>query len=431
MSGRPPVPVLGFLNQAVSVLNKPILWSAVGFGFCVYVAIITWGIRDRSHLSPHMPSVQGGRAVATITRVEEKSPQSVASGRVFLPGEMLAIDAGTVELKLKRGATLVIDGPASLSVDDDNRATLREGKLVANVPLEAIGFTLETPTAKIVDFGTEFGVLIEAGGSSEVQVFEGQIDVQSAGAESHLPALRVARGEKVIVSANRDAPLVSQPATSADSRRFDWANSTRAALALRRNSARRKVISIDWDPNEDSLGPTDVAGVVPVDHWNVFTTSTAQFRVKDDAGITTTAEFTTHTLAGPVGAGIGPLPGPDLNSGPDGRMMNVVVCDNAALSTFQTYLSFSDVPYSTYDVYVYTSANVSGRTAEFRIGTDVKSKGSANPGTYTQGENYLLFSGLTGSSFKIEARSTSEVPQIVFNGLQIVERVGELSKPSQ
>ena len=79
--------------------------------------------------------------------------------------------------------TLLVEGPASWTVDGDNRAMLTAGKLVANVPPVALGFTLETSTATIVDFGTEFGVPIHPSGSSEVQVFEGRVEIRSAGSE--------------------------------------------------------------------------------------------------------------------------------------------------------------------------------------------------------------------------------------------------------
>jgi len=44
------------------------------------------------------------------------------------------------------------------------------------VPPEGIGFTVETPEAEVVDFGTEFSVDVE-GGASEVHVFDGLVRV--------------------------------------------------------------------------------------------------------------------------------------------------------------------------------------------------------------------------------------------------------------
>jgi ferric-dicitrate binding protein FerR (iron transport regulator) len=49
---------------------------------------------------------------------------------------------------------------------------------------KAIGFTVETPAADVVDFGTEFSVDV-AGGASEVHVFEGLVQVQPRSTEWH------------------------------------------------------------------------------------------------------------------------------------------------------------------------------------------------------------------------------------------------------
>jgi hypothetical protein len=71
---------------------------------------------------------------------------------------------------------LVIEGPADWTIDGDNNATLKRGKLVATVPKQAVGFTVVTPTARLVDLGTEFGVRVSDGGSTELLVLRGAVD---------------------------------------------------------------------------------------------------------------------------------------------------------------------------------------------------------------------------------------------------------------
>src|SRR5262249_13537994 len=94
-------------------------------------------------------------------------------------GEALKIDSGWLEIELNRGVKLSIEGPATWSIHDDNRATLSAGKLLARVPSQAVGFTIETPTAKIIDLGTEFGVQVDNHGTTDVQVFKGEIELQT------------------------------------------------------------------------------------------------------------------------------------------------------------------------------------------------------------------------------------------------------------
>ena len=131
-------------------------------------------------------------------------------------GEPLEIESGVVQLELKSGAKLWVEGPADWVIDGDNRATLKQGKLIAQVPSQAIGFTINTSTAKIVDLGTEFGIATNVSGETEVNVFRGRVLVQpvakasSPSRESFVlragEAKRIAVGGAVeVASANKTA----------------------------------------------------------------------------------------------------------------------------------------------------------------------------------------------------------------------------------
>ncbi len=70
------------------------------------------------------------------------------------------LDKGQVELKTIKGARVLIEGPAVFSLVTDDNMIMRQGKLYASVPQRAIGFTVNTPNAKVIDLGTEFGIEI-------------------------------------------------------------------------------------------------------------------------------------------------------------------------------------------------------------------------------------------------------------------------------
>jgi hypothetical protein len=99
-------------------------------------------------------------------------------------GEPLKISSGTIELELKAGAQLVVEGPADWSVNGHNSISLRAGKVWARVPKQAIGFTVETPTAEVVDLGTEFAVEADQQGT-EVQVFQGKVELHPGSKVNH------------------------------------------------------------------------------------------------------------------------------------------------------------------------------------------------------------------------------------------------------
>ena len=88
---------------------------------------------------------------------------------------------GFMELAYMNGATVLIEAPAKFELRSASLLWLHAGNLSAQVPATAVGFTVETPTAKVVDLGTEFGVSANAN-ASEVHVFKGEVLVTTAGA---------------------------------------------------------------------------------------------------------------------------------------------------------------------------------------------------------------------------------------------------------
>jgi len=103
------------------------------------------------------------------------------------PGTLSLVE-GMATLKFASGATVTIEAPTKLEIRDAMNCRLLEGSLVADVPEPAHGFTVLTPDLKVVDLGTRFGVTAAAVGSSQVRVFEGEVEVggMSGGAPTRL-----------------------------------------------------------------------------------------------------------------------------------------------------------------------------------------------------------------------------------------------------
>lgn len=115
---------------------------------------------------------------------------------------LLQLDQGVVEIRLSKGAIAVVEAPATFQITGNNRIKLIDGKLSANVPPAAHGFTVDAAGFSVVDHGTEFGVVVSraADGSpeSEVHVSEGGVVVK-AKSEADRPlveseALRISAG---------------------------------------------------------------------------------------------------------------------------------------------------------------------------------------------------------------------------------------------
>lgn len=99
---------------------------------------------------------------------------STSAGTPLSPGEY-SLAQGVVQLKFGNGATLLLEGPAEVELISRERAKLHRGRVVANVPEQAVGFTLISDAATFVDLGTQFGVEVTASGEALVTVLEGEV----------------------------------------------------------------------------------------------------------------------------------------------------------------------------------------------------------------------------------------------------------------
>ena len=89
----------------------------------------------------------------------------------------LRLAEGLVRIVFDHGAEITLEAPADLELRSAQRCVLHGGRLVAKVRPAAIGFTVETPTAILKDLGTEFGVNVRDAKTSDVQVFQGLVEV--------------------------------------------------------------------------------------------------------------------------------------------------------------------------------------------------------------------------------------------------------------
>ncbi|MFN3165542.1 MAG: FecR family protein [Phycisphaeraceae bacterium] len=123
------------------------------------------------------PDAPAGPVYATVlARHGDRWASSADADRYTLSAGGHELLDGFVSLRLKDGAEVLIQGPARFSVLGPNSLSLETGKLYAEVSRQAIGFTVDTPTARIVDIGTAFGVTADpAGSGTHLQVYRGEV----------------------------------------------------------------------------------------------------------------------------------------------------------------------------------------------------------------------------------------------------------------
>jgi hypothetical protein len=189
------------------------------------------------------------------------------------------------------------------------------------------------------------------------------------------------------------------------------------------------IISVDWANGSGGVGATTVmglgetAGVVSASNWNSFLIQTSPTTggasgLLNDAGATTAASLT-WSYNNPWSINVTDTAG-------NNRMMRGYLDSGAATTTM---VSFSNIPFALYDVYVYADGDngVELRSGSYTIGaTTLINTDAANTnfsGTFTQGANYVKFSNLAGASFTLNATPVAgpTSPRAPVNAIQIVE----------
>ena len=132
--------------------------------------------------------------------VENTSVMDVGSG-VSGEKDSYTLLEGMVELHFDNGVKVVLEAPTEYQIYSSDRIGIEYGKLYATVPQEAIGFSVYTPNAIIIDMGTEFGVKTDKWGDTYLQVVKGRTTL-IAGRDSGRASIDVLKGQAKKIAAN-------------------------------------------------------------------------------------------------------------------------------------------------------------------------------------------------------------------------------------
>lgn len=158
-------------------------WLTVALAVCVLLLLVPFFWADAQKSADTVAAKDADTAVPYLATLRDATDAVWNNGDVAIDvgGRIqlgtLRLDAGEAEVVFDSGAKLRIAGPAQLKLESPLVAYLEIGKVAAHMPPSAVGFELRTPTSKLVDQGTEFGVLVQDEGSTQVHVFRGQVDV--------------------------------------------------------------------------------------------------------------------------------------------------------------------------------------------------------------------------------------------------------------
>lgn len=150
--------------------------------------ILAWDLHPNANeLGGSHPASKGfaSDAVATLQAtidcywsVDEKHYRALRDGELLTSGRVIQLESGSAEIRFHRGANVWLHGPSTFRIDSDNAGHLAIGKVTAHVPQQSQGFAIDTPSARIVDLGTEFGVQVDAQGRADIEVTRGEVEVE-------------------------------------------------------------------------------------------------------------------------------------------------------------------------------------------------------------------------------------------------------------
>lgn len=139
--------------------------------------------------------------VATLQDSIEAKWSRLPEGNQLRRGWM-QLDEGYAKLQFKQGAEVILQAPCRIHLDAKNRMQLTSGAVTSLIPPQAIGFTLVTPNTLVKDYGTEFGVRVDAAHTSEVQVFQGEVGVSSTRQSQTPYQYRLKQGQSTATQRN-------------------------------------------------------------------------------------------------------------------------------------------------------------------------------------------------------------------------------------
>jgi hypothetical protein len=120
-------------------------------------------------------------AVATVTdsiNAEWTSGLPLAEGvRIATNSKSIQLTHGVVKLITEENVELVLEAPTEFKFVSYSEIALSYGKLFARVSEMGSGFSVVTPNSRIVDLGTEFGVLSGIDGNTQVYMYKGKANI--------------------------------------------------------------------------------------------------------------------------------------------------------------------------------------------------------------------------------------------------------------
>ncbi len=107
-------------------------------------------------------------------------PKALAPGDILQLNHDYALVEGSVQMRSRSGAEMIVQAPAVFSIQSAEQVMLKVGECSVYAPDGAEGFRVLTPQAQVIDKGTRFSISVNESGEADVEVIEGAAEVFTA-----------------------------------------------------------------------------------------------------------------------------------------------------------------------------------------------------------------------------------------------------------
>jgi hypothetical protein len=199
-----------FRTPTESEMPARALWWTLGSLAAAAVVVLAWwlgggtGIRNGADVI--VAAQDGDEFVARISGLKDArwDGGTFAVGDELRRDQKMRLASGFAEIAFDCGAVITLEGPAALDLTSEWDAVLRHGTLNASVPREAVGFRVSNPAVEVVDLGTEFSMVADADGATEVFVVKGAVEARASGSGNGAVVLRESQARRFAGAASSE-----------------------------------------------------------------------------------------------------------------------------------------------------------------------------------------------------------------------------------
>ncbi len=154
--------------KKISLIYNTLIYSAA----MLLISLLIFG-----HYSAKKYGVPAARLTDMINTKWGKGTKSFAiNDQLYTNKNPMRLIDGIAKIEFTSGVKVVIEGPAVFEINRES-IFLEYGRLYSKVSETGLGFSVKTSTSQFVDHGTEFGILAEQNGSSELHVIKGKVQL--------------------------------------------------------------------------------------------------------------------------------------------------------------------------------------------------------------------------------------------------------------